>query len=75
MLPAVACCLAGRRVHSQAASHPPPPGFYFLASRIKDDSFRRTLAYMLILLAALSLRTTVGNHLWKTGLRTHWYIF
>ena len=46
-----------------------------MASRIKDDSFRRTLAYMLILLAALSLRTTVGNHLWKTGLRTHWYIF
>ena len=50
-----------------------PPCYSHLRYRIKDEGARRILGYLLIFLASLSFRATLVNHLWKTGLRTHWY--
>lgn len=49
--------------------------FIFLLPRIKDASTRRSTAYLLLFLAFLTLRSIIGNHHWKTGLSTHWYLF
>eukprot|EP00887_Chlorella_sp_A99_P000763 scaffold5.g763.t1 len=48
--------------------------FVFVLPRVKDPQAQRTLAYLLLFFAFVSFRATVGNHLWKTGLHTHWYL-
>lgn len=42
-------------------------------SQVKDAQARRYAAYGLLALAFLAFRSVTANHLWKTGMRTHWY--
>lgn len=42
-------------------------------SQVKDAQVRRYAAYGLLALGVLAFRSVTANHLWKTGMRTHWY--
>ena len=41
--------------------------------QVKDAQVRRYAAYGLLALGVLAFRSVTANHLWKTGMRTHWY--
>jgi oligosaccharyltransferase complex subunit gamma len=48
-------------------------GLIFIVPKVKDAQARRYAAYGLLALAFLAFRSVTANHLWKTGMQTHWY--
>ena len=43
--------------------------------QIKDPQSQRVIAYSVLLTAFIAYRFVITTHLWKTGLRSTWYLF
>lgn len=49
--------------------------FITLIPKVKDPSAQRVAAYAVMFVAFIAFRLVTGNHLWKTGMATTWYLF
>ncbi|KAL4425744.1 hypothetical protein ABPG75_009760 [Micractinium tetrahymenae] len=46
-----------------------------LVPKIKDSGAQRVAAYAILLVAFMAYRMVTSNHVWKTGMSPHWYLF